>query len=173
MRSNMTDADYESIKNKYKEFIEYNKPKLLEFLQNVPYEEFTATLKNKLGVENLHIKYEIKEKQSSNSFSCYYVYYTSNDLTEESKLLSAVYREYILQTFGYETACAYLQDGRKFSNEIFNEEFDTFDINQRIRFKLNMGIDARYKHRGGGENGCGFGRASYTENDGWVFDWLK
>lgn len=61
MMLNMTDADYESIKNKYKEFIEYNKPKLLEFLQNVPYEEFTAALKNKLGVENLHIKYEIKE----------------------------------------------------------------------------------------------------------------
>ena len=98
----MTDADYESIKNKYKEFIEYNKPKLLEFLQNVPYEEFTAALKNKLGVENLHIKYEIKEKQSSNSFSCYYVYYTSNDLTEESKLLSTVlFKRGINKSDGY------------------------------------------------------------------------
>lgn len=45
---------------KHSEFIEYNKPKVLEFLQNVPFEEFTAAMKNKLGVENLEIKYEVK-----------------------------------------------------------------------------------------------------------------
>ena len=85
-----TFKDYENWTRKHSEFIEYNKPKVLEFLQNVPFEEFTAAMKNKLGVENLEIKYEIKEDSNNNLFD-YYVYYTSNNLAEESKLQSEVH----------------------------------------------------------------------------------
>lgn len=39
--SGKSDEYYEKLNNKYKQFVDYNKPKVLKFLQNVPFEEFT------------------------------------------------------------------------------------------------------------------------------------
>lgn len=167
-----TFKDYENWTRKHSEFIEYNKPKVLEFLQNVPFEEFTAAMKNKLGVENLEIKYEIKEDSGNNLFD-YYVYYTSNNLAEESKLLNAVYREYILETFGFERVSAYLQDGRRYTDDIFTEEIGAFDVKQPLKFELTMGMDVYHHQKSGGQNGCGFGYAVYSEDKGWEFNWSE
>lgn len=65
----------------------------------------------------------------------------------------------------------YLQDGRKYNNDIFVEEFDTFDVNQNLKFCLVVGIHLKYQSKDYGENGIGFGRALYTEDGGWEFNW--
>lgn len=167
-----TSEDYENWRKKHSEFIEYNKPKVLEFLQNVPFEEFTLAMKNKLGVENLEIKYEIKEDSANNLFD-YYVYYTSNNLAEESKLLNTIYREYILETFGFERVSAYLQDGRRYTDDAFTEEIGTFDTKQPLKFELEMGMDVVHCQKSGGRNGVGFGYATYSEDKGWEFNWSE
>lgn len=166
----MSDTDYKELRNKYDQFIDYNKPKALKFLQNIPFEEFTNELKSKLGIDNLNIKYEIKEYEREAKFGCS-LRYKSNNLAEDSKLLSAMFRECMLESFGFEHVIAFLQDGRMFNNDIFLEEFDTFDVNQPLKFCLMVRIHFRYKNKDGGENGFESGNARYTEYYGWRFDW--
>lgn len=168
--SGKSDEYCEKLNNKYKQFVDYNKPKVLKFLQNVPFEEFTNELKNKLGVDNLNIKYEIKEDDTEGRFG-YSVRYKSNDLTEDSKFLSTILRECRLMSFGSEWVVIYLQDGRKYNNDIFVEEFDTFDVNQNLKFCLVVGMYLKYYSKDFGENGIGFGYAKYTEDGGWEFNW--
>lgn len=103
----MSNKNYEELRNKYDQFVNCAKPKVLKFLQNVPFEEFTNELKSKLGVDNLNIKFEIKEDDREGRFG-YSVRYKSNDLTEDSKFLSTILRECRLNSFGSEWVAIYL-----------------------------------------------------------------
>lgn len=164
------DKYYDNLREKQRQFIEFNKPKALHFLQNIPFDEFTATLKSKLGIDNLDIKYTIREDDRNNIFG-YYLRYQSNNLADESKLLGAMFQDYRIETFGFEKVCAYLQDGRRYNSDILKDELDTFDVEQPLEFYLSVWIEARYKGKNGGENGIDFGTAHYSEGGGWEFNW--
>lgn len=103
----------------------------------------------------------------------YAMKYESNDLAADSKLLSTIYREYKLASFGHETVDVYMSNGKIFSTEEFLDNFEDFDTNQKLRFQLVVGLHASYVHTDGGTNSCGFGYATYDNENGWTINFSK
>lgn len=156
----------------YEEYIKELRIQAYDFLDRVPFSELTAILKNKLGVENLDIKYNIIEKPQRNDIGLF-IAYESNDLTEDSKLLSAVYREYRLESFGLDRLWPCLQNGQKFDPRLIDDlitDFENFDTDQKITFKLYLLLHVSYVNADGGMNGSKFGYATYDENTGWIVE---
>lgn len=166
-------SDYNEIQKRWTRYIDKIKFQVYDFLNDIPYNELTATISKELGVSNLHIDYNIKDVKSSISIFEYAMKYESNDLAADSKLLSTIYREYKLASFGYETVDAYMPNGKIFSTEEFLDNFEDFDTNQKLRFQLVVGLHASYVHTDGGTNGCGFGYATYDNENGWTVNFSK
>ena len=166
-------SDYNEIQKRWTRYINKIKFQVYDFLNDIPYNELTAAISKELGVSNLHIDYNIKDVKSSISIFEYGMTYESNDLAADSKLLSTIYREYKLKSFGFETVKAYLQNGKKFSTELFLDNFEDFDVNQKLKFQLTIGLHASYTHTDGGTNGCGFGYATYDSENGWNINFSK
>ena len=128
---------YKSVGDRY---INKVRSQVYDFLNSIPYSELTVALSKELGVSNLHINYSIKDVSVPiNIFECA-MKYKSNDLAADSKLLSTIYREYKLASFGYDTVDVYLQNGKRFSTEIFLDNFEDFDVNQKLKFQLTVGL---------------------------------
>jgi hypothetical protein len=154
-------------------YIEKVRSQVYDFLNDIPYNELTVALSKELGVSNLHINYSIKEVGDRISIFEYAMKYESNDLAVDSKLLSTIYREYKLESFGHETVGVYMSNGKIFSTEEFLDNFEDFDTNQKLRFQLVVGLHAAYTHTDGGTNGCGFGYATYDNENGWTVNFSK
>ena len=154
-------------------YIHKVRSQVYDFLNDIPYNELTVALSKELGVSNLHINYSIKEVSDRISMFEYAMKYESNDLAADSKLLSTIYREYKLVSFGHETVDAYMSNGKIFSTEEFLDNFEDFDTNQKLRFQLVVGLHASYSHTDGGTNGCGFGYATYDNENGWTVNFSK
>ena len=128
---------YKSVGDRY---INKVRSQVYDFLNSIPYSELTVALSKELGVSNLHINYSIKDVSVPiNIFECA-MKYKSNDLAADSKLLSTIYREYKLASFGYDTVDVYLQNGKRFSTEIFLDNFEDFDVNQKLKFQFTVGL---------------------------------
>lgn len=166
-------SDYNEIQKCWDRYINKVRSQVYDFLNDIPYSELTVALSKELGVSNLHINYSIKDVSVPiNIFECA-MKYESNDLAADSKLLSTIYREYKLASFGYDTVDVYLQNGKRFSTEIFLDNFEDFDVNQKLKFQLTVGLHASYTHTDGGTNGCGFGYAMYDTDNGWNINFSK
>ena len=154
-------------------YIDKIRSQVYDFLNDIPFNELTVALSKELGVSNLHINYSVKEVSDRISMFEYAMKYESNDLAVDSKLLSTIYREYKLASFGYETVDAYMSNGEIFSTKAFLDNFEDFDTNQKLRFQLVVGLHASYVHTDGGTNGCGFGYATYDNENGWTVNFSK
>lgn len=166
-------ANYDEIKKRWSRYIDKVRSQVYDFLNDIPYSELTVAISKELGVSNLHINYSIKEVSNRIDLFEYAMKYESNDLAADSKLLSTVYSEYKLKSFEYEHVTAYMSNGKEFSTEVFLDNFEDFDTDQKLRFQLVVGLHASYVHTDGGTNGCGFGYATYDTTNGWNIDFQK
>lgn len=166
-------TNYDEMCKIWNRYIEKVRHQVYDFLNDIPYSELTVALSKELGVSNLHIDYSIKEVSNRISMFEYTMKYESNDLAADSKLLSTIYREYKLESFGHETVNAYMSNGERFSTEVFLDNFEDFDTNQKLRFQLVVGLHTSYVHTDGGTNGCGFGYATYDNENGWTINFSK
>lgn len=166
-------TNYDEMYKRWNRYINKVRSQVYDFLNDIPYNELTVAISKELGVSNLHIDYSIKEVSNRISmFECV-MKYESNDLAADSKLLSTIYREYKLKSFGHETVNAYMSNGERFSTEEFLDNFEDFDTNQKLRFQLVVGLHASYVHTDGGTNSCGFGYATYDNENGWTVNFSK
>lgn len=166
-------ANYDEIKKRWSRYIDKVRSQVYDFLNDIPYSELTVAISKELGVSNLHINYSIKEVSNRIDLFEYAMKYESNDLAADSKLLSTVYSEYKLKSFGYEHVTVYISNGKEFSTEVFLDNFEDFDTDQKLRFQLVVGLHASYVHTDGGTNGCGFGYATYDTTNGWNINFQK
>jgi hypothetical protein len=166
-------TNYDEMRKCWDRYIHKVRSQVYDFLNDIPYSELTVALSKELGVSNLHINYSVKEVSDRISMFEYAMKYESNDLAADSKLLSTIYREYKLASFGHETVNAYMSNGKRFSTEEFLDNFEDFDTNQKLRFQLVVGLHASYVHTDGGTNGCGFGYATYDNENGWTVNFSK
>lgn len=166
-------TNYDEIKIRWGRYIDKVRSQVYDFLNDIPYNELTVALSKELGVSNLRVNYSVKEVSNRIDLFEYAMKYESNDLAADSKLLGTVYKEYKLKSFGYETVDAYMSNGKKFSTEVFLDNFEDFDTNQKLRFRLVVGLHAAYVHTDGGTNGCGFGYATYDTTNGWNINFQK
>lgn len=166
-------TNYDEIHKHWSRHINKIRSQVYDFLNDIPYSELTVALSKELGVSNLHINYSIKEVSDRISIFEYAVKYESNDLAADSKLLSTIYREYKLESFGHETVDVYMSNGERFSTNVFLDNFEDFDVNQKLRFQLVVGLHASYTHTDGGTDGCGFGYATYDTENGWTVNFSK
>lgn len=165
--------NYDEIQKLWNRYLDKVRNQVYDFLNDIPYNELTAALSKELGISNLHIDYSVKEVSNRIDIFEYAMKYESNDLAADSKLLGTVYREYKLKSFGYETVDAYMSNGERFSTEVFLDNFEDFDTNQKLRFQLVVGLHASYVHTDSGTNGCGFGYATYDTTNGWNINFQK
>ena len=166
-------TNYDEMYKCWNRYINKVRSQVYDFLNDIPYSELTVALSKELGVSNLHIDYSIKEVSDRISMFEYTIKYESNDLAADSKLLSTIYREYKLASFGHETVDVYMSNGKIFSTKEFLDNFEDFDTNQKLRFQLVVGLHASYVHTDGGTNGCGFGYAAYDNENGWTVNFSK
>lgn len=166
-------TNYDEMHKCWDRYIHKVRSQVYDFLNDIPYNELTVALSKELGVSNLHINYSIKEVSDRISIFEYAMKYESNDLAADSKLLSTIYREYKLESFGHETVDVYMSNGEIFSTNAFLDNFEDFDTNQKLRFQLVVGLHASYVHTDGGTNGCGFGYATYDNENGWTVNFSK
>lgn len=166
-------TNYDEIHKHLHRYIDKIRSQVYDFLNDIPYNELTVALSKELGISNLHINYSIKEVSDRISMFEYAMKYESNDLAADSKLLSTIYREYKLESFGHETVDVYMSNSKRFSTDDFLDNFEDFDTNQKLRFQLVVGLHASYVHTDGGTNGCGFGYATYDNENGWTINFSK
>ena len=166
-------TNYDEMPKCWDRYIHNVRSQVYDFLNDIPYSELTVALSKELGVSNLHINCSVKEVSDRISMFEYTMKYESNDLAADSKLLSTIYREYKLASFGHETVDVYMSNGKIFSTEEFLDNFEDFDTNQKLRFQLVVGLHASYVHIDGGTNSCGFGYATYDNENGWTINFSK
>lgn len=123
-------TNYDEMYKCWNRYINKVRSQVYDFLNDIPYNELTVALSKELGISNLHINYSIKEVSYRISMFEYAMKYESNDLAADSKLLSTIYREYKLESFGHETVDVYMSNGKIFSTEEFLDNFEDFDTNQ-------------------------------------------
>lgn len=160
-------------KQNYEQFIKLKTPLAREFVTNVPFNELTNAIKSKLQLENVEMRYRIKP--SNNSLFDVCVDIESNNIIDDTNctLLSYMFKEMQIESFGYGHVYARLADGTRMKIPTSEEYFEYINPEDKVVFEFRLAIIVTYTSHYSGSNGVHLCEAIYNENTGWDISWYK